>query len=138
MMIDYTKEPFCEWFQVAGITFFRKLENETAFDGVVKIYSLKTDRDEINQKLKGLFFHDFWHTTSSGVLLRQYNNINSWPKTKLVHLNWQTRKLQLIQKTNSSYNVWPVVELPDGALEVEITPDEKVVFPANRGRAKFP
>ena len=49
MIEEYTKEPYKDWLTTHGIVFKRKLENETAVDGVVKIYSIKTDNDKINK-----------------------------------------------------------------------------------------
>jgi hypothetical protein len=45
----------------------RKLENETAFDGIVKIYSLKSNISELNKLLLNKYFGDFIHYSESGV-----------------------------------------------------------------------
>jgi len=56
MLNEYKNEPYNDWLTVHGINFKRKLENETAFDGIVKIYSIKTDNDKMNKTIHGLFF----------------------------------------------------------------------------------
>ena len=43
------------------ITIERKLEYQTAFDGIVKVYSLKSNKKELNQILKDKYFGDFEH-----------------------------------------------------------------------------
>ena len=53
MIENYAKETYKDWLTVHGIRFLRKLENETAFDGIVKIYSIKSDNDEINKIING-------------------------------------------------------------------------------------
>jgi hypothetical protein len=40
----------------------RKLENETAFDGIVKIYSLKSNISELNKLLLNKYFGDLFIT----------------------------------------------------------------------------
>lgn len=128
MNFNFTRKDFEEWENFHGITFFRKLELETAFDGIVKVYSLKTDDDKTNELLKGLFFHRFAFQTESGVLLRQFQDKKSWPKTKLVHLNLELHKLKVIKETNSSYDTWTVDYLGDDKLLIGISPNEQIEY----------
>jgi hypothetical protein len=128
MIFNYQKEPYLEWENFIGVTFSRKLEYETAFDGVIKIYSLKTDVEFLNETLKGLFFHSFGYQTKYGVLLRQYKSKTSWPKTRLVHFNFFKNELIIIKNTNSSYDNWTVKELENDKLVIALTPDDFVEF----------
>lgn len=42
-----------QWKEIHGITFYRKLENETAFDNMIKIYSFNTGIKNIRQSSSG-------------------------------------------------------------------------------------
>ena len=57
--------------------FERKLENETAFDGVVKIYSLKSNNNELNKLLNGKLFGDFIFPSKIGEYYRLIDNRKS-------------------------------------------------------------
>jgi len=59
MQFNYRSEKYNTFTEINGVTFKRKLENETAFDGIVKIYSIETSSDKLNQLLKGKFFGNF-------------------------------------------------------------------------------
>ncbi|MBA4197180.1 MAG: hypothetical protein C0459_06450 [Chitinophaga sp.] len=128
MTFDYSQEIFKEWTIVKGIKFLRKLENETAFDGVIKIYSIQTDNDKLNEILKGLYFGTIGHKTTNGILLRQFLNKNSWPKTMLVFLDISNFNLTVVNKTNSSYQNWEIKELTRGKYKINLTPTESVDF----------
>lgn len=128
MIQDYAQERYNEWLATHGITFERKLENETAFDGLVKIYSIKTDNININKTLDGLYFGDLGVQTGSGILLRKFTNKNSWPHTILSHLNIVTGELEVIKESNSSYLEWPVINLDKGRYEIRLSPSETVEF----------
>jgi hypothetical protein len=52
MIFNFIRKDFEEWENFKGTTFSRRLEFETAFDGIVKVYSLQTDDDKINKLLK--------------------------------------------------------------------------------------
>ena len=82
--------------------------HETAFDGIVKIFSLRSDNEEINKLLSGKLFHRFAYQTESGVLLRQFKTKKSWPKTRLVFIDFVKKNFVMIAKTNSSYDSWTV------------------------------
>ena len=56
---DYSLEKFTEWEIINSVVISRKLENETCFDGIVKIYSLKTNQKEINKVLENKYFGGF-------------------------------------------------------------------------------
>ena len=128
MIFNFTRKDFEEWENFKGTTFLRRLEFETAFDGIVKVYSLQTDDDKINKLLKGLFFHRFAFQTQSGVLLRQFHDKKSWPKTKLVHLNLDSHNLKVIKETNSSYDTWTVDYLGEDKLLVRLSPNEQIEY----------
>jgi hypothetical protein len=128
MIFNYTSNDFEEWENFKGTTFFRRLEFETAFDGIVKVYSLQTDNDRINELLKGLFFHRFAYQTKSGVLLRQFKDKKSWPKTRLVHLNLDLCNLLVIKKTRSSYDSWTVDNLGEDKLLITLSPNEQIKY----------
>ena len=113
---------------VNDITFDRKLEYETAFDGVVKIYSLKTDNSNLNSKLDGKYFGNFIHFAENGVFIRMFKSKKSWPKTILVYLDFKTEKLTIIKKINSSWNIWYGKDLGQGKHSIEIKPTEKVEY----------
>jgi len=106
------------------ITFERKLEYETAFDGVVKIYSLQTNNQNLNLNLSDKYFGDFVHITENGVFLRMFKSKKSWPKTRLVFMDFRNNKLTIIKKTNSSWNVWKGIDMGNGKHFIEIKPTE--------------
>jgi hypothetical protein len=123
-----TNEQPIDWLLVHGIAFKRKLENETAFDGIVKIYSIKTDNEKINRALKGLYFGDFSFITVNGILMRKFRNKDSWPKTILTHLEIQTGELKIVKETKSSYLAWSVDKQSDGKYKIRLSPTETVDF----------
>ncbi len=49
MKPNYQFEDYNYWSENNLIQLERKLENETAFDGIVKIYSLKSNISELNK-----------------------------------------------------------------------------------------
>jgi hypothetical protein len=128
MIDDYRKEPNKYWLTTLGVTFKRKLENETAFDGIVKIYSLATNNDKINKTLDGFFFGNFGVATLNGILLRKFRNKDSWPETILAHLNTSTGELKDIKESKSSYENWTASKLSVGKYEIRLSPTETVEF----------
>jgi hypothetical protein len=128
MRFDDSKEIFQLWGEYNEIILFRKLEYETAFDGTIKVYSVQTNNERINKVISGLYFHDFIFQTKNGFLLRQFKSKRSWPKTKLVHLKLDTADIQLIKKTNSTYDIWTVKELKKDNYLISISPDEYIKF----------
>jgi hypothetical protein len=128
MKHDYTSEEYQFWTDVNYVDFKRKLEYETAFDGIVKIYSLKTDFDIVNQKLEGLYFGDFIYATGKGVFLRKFDGKNSWPNTTLIYLDFKSLTVTEVDKNNSSWLVWKVKDLENGKYSIEISPTESVAF----------
>ncbi|XOV94264.1 MAG: hypothetical protein ACFHWX_06070 [Bacteroidota bacterium] len=117
---------FEKWFEMNDISFERKLADETAFDGVVKIYELKTNNPRTNELLAGQYFGDFRFLTENGVLLRKFNSKTSWPKTQIVHLNLDRHQLMGLKQTDSSWNVWTAEKISDKRYAVSISPEEKV------------
>lgn len=128
MNLNYQYENYNYWSENNSIRLERKLENETAFDGIVKIYSLKSNINEFNKLLLNKYFGDFIHYLENGVFLRMFDNKNSWPKTSLVYVDFKNFKLIEVKKTNSSWNVWLVNDLGSGKYSIEIKPTEKVEF----------
>lgn len=128
MKNDYTLETYQFWTEIHHVNFERKLENETAFDGIVKIYSLKTDFEIVNQKLEGLYFGDFIYPTQKGVFLRKFDGKNSWPKTTLIYLDLKNSTVTEVDKNNSSWSVWKGKDLENGKYSIEISPKESVEF----------
>ena len=128
MKTNYDSEKYIEWLKTGLITFERKLEYETAFDGIVKIYSLKTDNLNLNSQLNGKYFGNFLHLAENGVFLRMFKRKKSWPKTRLVYLNFKTEKLSIIKKTKSSWDIWYGKDLGNGKHSIEIKPTEKIEY----------
>jgi hypothetical protein len=128
MIDDYTKETYKDWLTAHGTTFKRKLENETAFDGIVKIYSIKTDNDKLNKITDGLFFGKLGEQTDNGILLRLFKNKDSWPKTSLTHLNIRDGELTVIKESKSSYETWTVINRGHGQFEIQLSPTETIKF----------
>jgi hypothetical protein len=128
MKQNYDTELFKLWTDVYCITFERKLENETAFDGIVKIYSLKSNNEEINKELNGYFFGDFFYEVEYGIFLRMFENKDSWPKTSLVYLDLIDRKLVQINSNNSSWTNWKGNDLGNRRYLIKISPSENIEF----------
>lgn len=128
MKLNYTSEKHQIWTETNSVTFERKLENETAFDGIVKIYSLRTNVESINQKLEGKFFGDFIYSTEKGIFLRMFDNKDSWPKTTLIYLDFINLKQTEINTNNSSWNIWKGKDLENGKYSIEISPTESIEF----------
>jgi len=127
MLTDYNTEKYNDWEVFHGIKFFRKLEYETAFDGIVKIYSLSTENEEVNKLLSGKFFHRFAYQTENGLLLRQFKAKKSWPKTRLVFLDFSKKDLVMIAKTNSSYDSW-TVKYDKESYKIFVAPEKYLEF----------
>lgn len=128
MKLNYTSEKYQIWTETNSVTFERKLENETAFDGIVKIYSLKTNVESINQKLEGKLFGDFIYSTGKGIFLRMFENKDSWPKTTLIYFDFVNLKQTEINTNNSSWNIWKGKDLENGKYSIEISPTESIEF----------
>ena len=128
MKLNYTSEKYQIWTEINSVTFERKLENETAFDGIVKIYSLKTNVKNISQKLNGKFFGDFFYPTEKSVFLRMFDNKDSWPKTTLIYVDFINLTVTEINRNNSSWNVWKGKDLENGKYLIEISPTESIEF----------
>jgi len=67
MDLNYSSEKYEFWITLLLTNFERKLENETAFDGIVKIYSLTSNNKELNTLLKGKLFGDFIFPSDTGI-----------------------------------------------------------------------
>ena len=128
MKLNYIQEKYENWKEFNSVSFKRKLENETAFDGIVKIYSLKTNNENLNKELFGKFFGDFIYPTENGVFIRLFDNKDSWPKTTLVYLNLINNELQHLNHNNFSWNVWKGHNLGNGIYSIEISPTENFTF----------
>jgi hypothetical protein len=128
MKLNYTQEKYEYWAQFKLVSFKRKLENETAFDGIVKIYSLKTVNEDLNQLLNGRFFGDFNYPAEDGVFLRMFDNKDSWPKTSLIYLNVKSFSMEYLNHNSSSWNVWVGNKLENGFYSIEISPNEILKF----------
>ena len=131
MKTDYKSEHYNLFEEINFISFEKKLENETAFDGIVKIYSLKTNNETVNRNLKGKFFGDFFFKTENGVFLRMFENKDSWPKSTLIFLNLNSFDVKLINQNKSSWNIWNGKDLGNGKYSIEISPTENVEFQTN-------
>ncbi|KGO93542.1 hypothetical protein [Flavobacterium subsaxonicum] len=128
MKLDYSSEKYITWVTLRSIYFERKLENETAFDGIVKIYSVKTNDLSLNETLKGKYFGSFFFPTESGFFLRMFNSKNSWPKTTLVYLNLKDLNLVKIDTNRSSWNLWTGVNLGNGKYSINISPSKSLEY----------
>jgi hypothetical protein len=127
-MFNYRKEKYNNLITLQGIKFYKKLENEVAYDGIIKIYSFKSSDDKINTLLNKVYFGDFIYQTSNGILLRLFKSRISWSKTSLVHLNIEKKQLKVIKEIKSSYDIWTVNRLTNNAYVIEVAPNEVVDF----------
>ncbi len=128
MKQNYSSEKYQFLSEINSISFERKLVNETAFDGIVKIYSLKTNFENINQKLDGHFFSDFFYSTEKGVFLRKFDNKDSWPISTLIYLDLINLSVTEIDRNNSSWNIWVGKKLENRKYSIEISPKEIIEF----------
>ncbi len=128
MKINYTAEKYEFWASRISTNFERKLENETAFDGVVKIYSLRSNNSELNKLLAGKLFGDFIFPSDTGIFLRTFNSKSSWPNTKLIHIDLDNYSLNEIINTNSSWVLWTGENLGYGKYSINISPTEKIDY----------
>jgi hypothetical protein len=126
MLFDYRFEQYHNWKENHNISFQRKLENETAFDGIIKIYSLKTNSGQLNELLENKFFGDFYYAAQTGVYLRMFDNKDSWPNTTLVFIDLRKITFAEILKTKSSWNIWTVNDLGNNKYSVAISPTESI------------
>jgi hypothetical protein len=130
MIFDYRFEQYLSWEENQNISFQRKLENETAFDGIVKIYSVKTNSDLLNKLLENKFFGDFYYASETGIFLRMFDNKESWPNTTLIFIDLKKITLTEVLKTKSSWNVWNAKDLGHSKYSIAISPTETVEFEA--------
>jgi hypothetical protein len=128
MKLNYTSEKYEFWVVLMSTNFERKLENETAFDGVVKIYSLTSNNSKLNRLLDGKLFGDFIFPSDKGIFLRTFKNKSSWPNTKLIHIDLDNYSLDEIIDTNSSWNLWTGNNLGYGKFAINISPTEKIEY----------
>ena len=132
MKLNYESEQYESWASLDSVSLNRKLVYETAFDGVVKVYFLKSNDPIIDSILEGKFFGDFIHYANCGVFLRMFENKTSWPKTKLVYIDFVEHYFVEIEATNSSWNVWQGRDLGYGKHSIEISPSEKIEYQIGR------
>jgi len=128
MKLNYTSDKYEFWVALMSTNFERKLENETAFDGIVKIYSLTSNNSKLNQLLVGKLFGDFIFPSDTGIFLRTFKNKSSWPNTKLIHIDLDNYSLDEIIDTNSSWNVWTGNNLGYGKFSINISPTEAIEY----------
>ena len=126
MLFDYRFEQYHDWKENNNISFQRKLENETAFDGIVKIYSLKTNSAQLNKLIENKYFGDFYYATPIGVFLRMFDDKNSWPNTTLIYIDLLKITFVEILKTKSSWAVWTVNDLENNKYSIAISPTESI------------
>lgn len=96
------------WFTAGSLTFYRKLVHEMGFDGLIKIFAIKTDEDETNKQLEGKLFLDFYHPVDRGIFLRRISTPSEWPNTSLVFLDYSGNEIKELIRSNSSFLAWPV------------------------------
>lgn len=128
MQPEYESEIHKPWVNLPLLTVERKLENEDAFDGAVKIYTLRTNSEKVNDLIRNKFFGDFIHVSNTGAFFRLFNNKVCWPRTKLVYIDFDIPSLILLRKTNSSWLEWKGIDLGDGKHSIEISPKKKFEF----------
>lgn len=128
MQFDYKFEKYNSFTEINGIEFSRKLENETAFDGIVKIYSIETTSSKLNTFLKEKFFGAFFYTSAKGIFLRMFDGKESWPNTTLIFINLEDMILEEIKKTDSSWSVWTANSLGKGKYTINISPDQIIEY----------
>ena len=128
MKLNYDLERYDLWASFDTIFLYRKLVYETAFDGIVKIFSLKSNDPIIDLKLAGKYFGDFIHNASSGIFLRMFESKTSWPRTSLIYLDFAEYYFDEIIVTNSSWNVWKGSDFGNGEHLIEISPTEKIEY----------
>jgi hypothetical protein len=126
--LDYQFEQYHSWKENENIFFQRKLENETAFDGIVKIYSLKASSEPLNELLQDKFFGDFFYATPQGIFLRLFEKKDSWPRTTVVFVDFEKITLVKILKTKSSWHIWTGTALGNNRHSINISPTESVEF----------
>jgi hypothetical protein len=128
MKLNYDSEKYEFWTSLKSINFERKLENETAFDGVVKIYSLKSNDNKLNTLLNSKYFGEFIFPSDTGIFLRMFKSKSSWPHTKLIHIELGNYSLDEVIDTNSSWDIWTGNDLGYGKFTINISPTEKVEY----------
>lgn len=128
MQLEYESEIYKPWTSLPLLTLERKLENEDAFDGIVKIYSLRSSSEKVNVLVMNKSFGDFIHASNTGAFFRIFNNKASWPKTKLVYIDFDIPSLTLLKETNSSWLKWRGIDLGNGRHSIEISPNEIFEF----------
>ena len=128
MKFNYASENYKFWITLKFINFKRKLENETAFDGIVKIYRLSTSDTKLNVLLTDKLFGDFVFPSDKGIFLRMFLSKSSWPNTKLVHIDLDNYTFYEIIETNSSWNLWTGNNLGYGKYSINISPTEKIEY----------
>lgn len=128
MQFNYKFEKYHPFTEINGIKFSRKLENETAFDGIVKIYSIETTSSKLKPFLQGKFFGAFFYTSTKGIFLRMFDGKESWPNTTLIFINLEDMILEKIKKTDSSWNVWTANSLGEGRYSIDISPDQSIEY----------
>lgn len=129
-LFDYSQEKYSEWENINSTVLSRKLQNETCFDGIVKIYSLRTNQTELNKVLENKYFGSFIHIRKDDIFLKMFKTKNSWPNTILVRLNIESCELEIIRKTNTSWESWKAEYIENGEYKFELQPTEIIIYKA--------
>jgi len=130
--LNYDLETYISWITIDNsIIIERRLANETAFDGIVKIYSLKSNNSFLNKAFEDKYFGEFIHIANTGFFLRMFKNKTSWPVADLVYVDYASQYFENIKETNSSWNVWYGQDLGKGKHIIEISPKEKIEYQIN-------
>jgi hypothetical protein len=128
MKLNYSAEEYKFWVNFWFTTFERKVQKETAFDGIVKIYSLKSDNDQLNKLIKDKLFGDFIFPSDRGIFLRMFKSKSSWPNSKLIHIDLEKYIVDEIVETSSSWNLWTGNNLGYGRFAINISPKEMIEY----------
>jgi len=128
MKLNYNSEKYKFWISLKLINFERKLENETAFDGIIKIYSLKSNDTKLNALFDGKYFGDFIFLSDTGIFLRMFKSKTSWPNTALIHIDLNNYFFDAVINTRSSWNIWTGNDLGYGRFAINISPTEIVKY----------
>jgi hypothetical protein len=128
MLLDYKSKKYHPWVNLALVKLERKLQYETAFDGIVKIYSVRSYNDKVNLLFENKFFGDFIHSSNTGAFFRMFINKKSWPMTVLIYIDFDIPSLTEIKKTSSTWNVWTGADLGYGKHSIKISPTEKIEY----------
>lgn len=124
---NLSHDRYIHWFDHYSIRFERSLADEIGFDGIIKILNLKSNDNDVNGLLQGLFFFDFYCNIYNGVFLREFPRINSWPNTNLIYLNLETKKIQRLFSSKSSYLEWTIKQIDGLNYELNTQMEKQII-----------